>query len=1009
MRKLFMMFSFLCCSLIVWSQQRKMTGKVVDEQNAPVPSASVLIKGTNTGTSTDAEGAFTIDVSPSTVLIISGIGYHTEEIRVGNQYTLSVRLLTEGSTMSDVIVTGVAQATSQKKLPFSVTKVSTEKINTVPALDLSQSLRAKVAGIQINQTQGDDAASVFLRGARSMFGQISPLIVIDGYITNFSIGDLNPQDVESIEVVKGAAAAALYGTRAEGGVIQVVSKKGRGASRGIDITIDNEVGINDIQRIPELATLHPYVVDENNEFGFALTGSARSFNYQPNGFSVILSPYKNYYDNTNALLSNKTYFSNYVSLATSGDKFNAFVSFRNQHTGGIIDPMDPNKRRSVSFRTQFRPTRKIEASFDFNYFNEIKPSVAASSNDQGTFFAATLQWEPFINLMGKNANGAYNVRPDGWNIQGSNLSNPLYEWNTRQYTNNRDNYMGGFKIKYKILDNLSFEYQGSIRKETYTTSSLYPKGYETASSSPTLNDGNLSLSYSFYQMTSSQTQLNYNTTFGKDFTFATSAKMIYETWYNKGFGVSGYDFTGSPGDIYTIGNTRSDTRSGSGSDLELNRTVNYGYYWNATTGWQEKLFLDVLARIDQSSRYGKDVQSAFFPRAAVAYRITEDFDLGNAITELKARVGWGAAGTVPGYNQKNSITSVSSTGLTQSQLENTDLKRSITREWEFGADAILYNKINVQLNYAIATSQGDFVNPGAFYPHLGTGVVMNFGKTRSRSLELEVNGTAYESKNFNWDFGFTFARVRSKILSLGDGLPPFVNGLYRKDDGLSPWAMWGNKAITSLSELEVDAATRIVTNAAGGTHTIDEFSVNSRGFVVLSSTIGTANELPLFLQENGSNISTQIGDAQSDFQIGFTNTFTFFKRFSVFATLDWQQGGQKYDQTTQYLSFDGRSAVWQEYAASGLPLAFLQTLYNGNSYSSFWVQNSSYVSLREIALTYSIPNFTKANLFKKAQVSLVGRNLYTWTNFQGSNPEGNHEYFPYPVYRTFSARLILNL
>ncbi|MFT3826313.1 MAG: SusC/RagA family TonB-linked outer membrane protein [Chitinophagaceae bacterium] len=1010
MRKFSVLLTSFCLTVYsVFAQTHPIKGKVTDLKGIPLFGATITLKGTTKGSTADKDGSFTVAAAPHDVLVVSAIGYETKEIKVGTQTAVTVALTDDAKLLSDVVVTGVAQATSKEKLAFSLTKVNSEKINTVPALDLSQTLRGKVAGIQITQTQGDDGASVFLRGAKSMFGNISPLIVIDGFVTNFSLTDLNPQDVESIEVVKGAAASALYGTRAEGGVIQVITKKGRNTKGGLAVTIDNEVGVNNIQRIPKLATKHYYVTDDNDAFGFKYASGStttRIADVAANGFSVNLHPYKHYYNNTDALLGNNQYYSNYISVATSGDKYNAFISFRNQYTGGVAEPVDPNKKRSVSFRLQFRPNPKMESEVYLNYFNEKKPSSAVSSDGQGTFFAATLQWEPFINLAAKNANGDYNVTPDGWKIQGANLSNPMYEWSKREYTNNTDDYLAGGKLRYKLLKNLSIEALGSIRKQTYTSSNLYPFGYQTMTSDATVNNGYLSLSYSYYQMTNGQVQANYHTKFG-DFDFSTTGKMVYENYYSKGFGVSGYDYSNSV-EIYTIGNTRSDTRSGSGSDMFTSKTVNYGYYLNLQTSWRDKIFLDALARIDQSSRYGLDEQTAFFPRVALAYRITKDFNLGKAITELKARVNYGAAGSVPGYNNKNSIVNVSSSGITLSQLENTELKRSITKEWEFGLDAVLYNKINVQLNYAFARSSGDFITPPVFTPYQAAGVVKNFGVTKSRSLELEINGTPVTRKNFSWDFGVTFGRVRSEIKELGAGLPPFVSGLYRKEVGVSPFAMYGQKALTSLSELSVDKSTGLVTNAAGGTHLLDDFTVNKMGFVVLKSAQGTASELPLLLQKGGSNISTVIGDAQPDFQVGFTNTLTFFKNFTLYTTLDWKQGGQKYDQTTQYLSFDARSKVWQDYAEAGLPLAFLQGLYNGNSYTSFWVQKSNYVSLREVSLTYNLPVPKKAKLYKEARLSVIGRNLATWTKFNGTNPEGAWEYFPYPVYRTFSGRLILN-
>lgn len=743
------MVLLLLQALTAFSQSNRVSGTVSDERGQPVPGVSIIIRGTRSGTTSDSAGKYGLTVPVGATLLVSGVGFEPATHRYSNGRTLPITLKAISASMEDVVVTGVAQATSRKKLAFSLTKIDQTKINTVPALDLSQTLRGKVAGIQITQTQGDDGASVFLRGAKSMFGNIAPLIVIDGFVTNFSLTDLNPQDVESIEVVKGAAASALYGTRAEGGVIQVVSKKGRNTRRGLEITLDNEVGVNNIQRTPQLATRHYYKPDPNDAFGFQYasgTTTSRVANYGANGFSVILSPYKTRYNNTDALLGNNTYFSNYVSLATSGDRYNAFLSFRNQFTGGVIRPMDPNRKKSVSLRAQFRPTPKLEAEVSFNYFNEIKPSSAATSDGQGTFFAATLQWEPFINLVAKNAAGNYNVRPDGWNIQGANLTNPLYEWSKREYTNNTDDYLGGGKVRYKIFNNLSVEALGSVRKQTYTSSSMYPLGYETVTSSESLNNGSLSLNYSSYQMTNGQAQINYNTKFGKDLTFAATGKMVYESYFSKGFGVSGYDFSTSV-PIYIIGNSRSDTRSGSGSNNFTSKTVNYGYYLNMQTSWRERVFLDALARVDQSSRYGANAQTAFFPRLALAYRLTQDLNLGAAVSELKLRVNYGAAGSVPSYNAKNSLATVSNSGITVQRIENTTLQRSITHEWEFGADAVLYKKINVQFNYALERSSGDFVTPPAFTPYQGAGVVQNFGVTKSYSAELEVNGNAVNRKN----------------------------------------------------------------------------------------------------------------------------------------------------------------------------------------------------------------------------------------------------------------------
>jgi len=1003
MRKIMLLLGLLWMAAgNLLAQPKLLKGTITDQKGMPIFGASIKIKGANTGTSADKDGKFSITAAPAAILIISAIGHETQEVKAGGLSTIVISLADDVKTLTDIVVTGVAEATTRAKVPFALTKIDARQINTVPALDVSQTLRGKVAGIQISQGEGDDGATVFLRGAKSMFGNVAPLIVVDGFLTGLGLSDLNPQDIESIEVVKGAAGVALYGTRAEGGVIQVITKRGKAG--GLNITVDNEYGINNIQRTPDLATMHRFKV--NADGSFVLNGFSRTVDYKDNGFSVNLHPYKDYYNNTDNLLSNKPYFTNFVSIATAGEKFSLYASFQNQYTGGVAEPIKPNKRRTAKLTVGFKPNPKIETEVSIQYYNDVKPSSAVSSGGQGTFFAATLQYEPFINLAGKGPDGMYNVKPEGWDIQAANLSNPMYEWSRRDYTNNGDNVLVGGKFRYRIIKGLSVDLIGSLNKEVYKTSDYYPDGYKTITPNVSVNDGYYGLSYSDYYFISGQAQINYTKTI-KDFSLGASARMVYENSESSSFSASGYDLSAP---VYDLDAARADTRSiSSGSP---GTTVNYGYFLNVKGAWREKIFIDALGRVDQSSRYGANAASAFFPRVALAYRLSQDFNLG-AVNELKVRASYGRAGSLPGYGYKSSYVSFTSSGaLSEQQKENTDLERSVTEEWEFGADAQFFNRINLQFNYALARSQKDIVRKANFIPLEGsTPIYSNFGVITSNSLELEINGNILNKKNLAWDFGFTFGRTTSEIEKVGR--PAFVDGLFYKADGLSPFAMYGNKVLTSLSELQVSKSGNVISyniNTPAGSLKPDEYAVNSRGFVVVKKDLGTTRETPVFYvnPETGAVASTVIGNTTPDFQIGFNSTVTLFKNFTIYGTLDWRQGGQKYDNTTQYLSFDARSKIWQDYAEAGLPTTFIQGLYNGNAYTNFWVMNNSYVALRELSVSYSLPGDKAGKLFKNARLALIGRNLFMWTDYSGSNPEGNYEYFPYPVYRTFTAKLTLN-
>jgi TonB-linked SusC/RagA family outer membrane protein len=996
------LFILLLVASTALAQDRTVTGTVTaKEDGLPLPGVSVKVKGTTTGTQTGTDGKFSLKVNAAgKSLQITSIGYNSQEIAIPASNSVKVVLTLDSKMLSEVVVTGVSEGISRKKLGFALTKIDSAAINIVPSLDASQSLRGKVAGIQITQSQGDRGASVFLRGAKSVFGNVSPLIVVDGFVTGLSLSDLNPQDIASIEVVRGAAASALYGTRGEGGVIQVITKNGKDAFGKLKVTVDNEYGINDVQLTPELATLHPFKV--NPDGSFLLTGAAattRTLDQDATTGVITLHPYQKYYNNTAALLNNRPYYTNFVSASTAFDKFNVYASFQNQFKGGVTEVINANTRKSGKFIFGYRPNDKLEASVDVQFYNESRPSDELSRDDQGSFFAATLQYEPFINLLEKDAAGNYLTYPTGSNIQGANLDNPVYNWTQRKYTNNDDNLIIGGKLKYKFLPGLTAEVVGSVQKNGYNSTNFYPKGYQTRTPNVTFNNGYIS-EYDYALVTRNlQTQLNYNKTF-KDFTFGASAKFVYEYSNSESNTATGYDLTVS---IPSLGVTNSANRSMSST---WSQTINYGYFLNLRGSYKDKFFIDALGRIDESSRYGADQRTAFFPRVSAAYRITEDFKLG-PITELKARVAYGQAGSLPPFGAKDSRVSVSASGgVSFTQIQNTNLERAVTEELEVGFDGAILDKINFQLTYAKANSKNDFITPPSFSPTLGSGsIYQNLGAVTSESYELELNGNVAEKKNFVWNTGITFSRVRSEITDLGP-FPDFTSGRFRKATGVSPFAFWGQKVLTKLSELQLDANGKVIN--AGTNLTIADFTINKLGYVVEKSKLGTIDEKAVKYKNALTGDYTIIGDGQADFLVGFSNTFTIAKNLTIYTLVDWKQGGMKYNNTEQYLTFDRRTAVWQEYVQSGVQGNFMADVYNTNNTTNFWLQNSGYVMLREASISYALSGSKLGNFgktFKSARFAIIGRNLLTSTKYRGSSLEGTEEYYPYPLYRTVSGKL----
>lgn len=977
-------------------------GRVTDLKNGtPLAGASIVIKNTTHSVVTDGAGKFVFRTGQKLpyILIVTYIGYKPQTITVTSE-DVEIKLEELANQLEDVVVTGVAEGTSRKKLSFALTKVSTEQLNTVPATDASQSLRGKVAGLQIDQAAGNQSATVYLRGAKSINGNIAPLLVVDGFVTGLGLSDLNPQDIESIEVVKGAAASALYGTRGEGGVIQVITKKGKGLNK-VNITIDNEYGISNVQRTPPTAQYHFYKTNADGSFVLS-SGNNRTLDLQDNGFSLNQHRYTKYNDNVNNMLSNNPYFTNFVSVSTAGDKYNLYASFQNQSKGGIAGPIDPDTRRTALLNVGFKPNKNIEAEVTVQYFNRNTPSSSLSSSGAGSVLYSALLYEPFVDLTERQADGKYAFKPFGFDIQKFNVGNPFYQLSYREYSNTSNNFLIGGRLKYKFSKKISAEISGAFQNEYGEVEDYYPVGYQTLTPEVNRNNGYYGLSTDRTASKNGQLQLNYNDHFG-DFDFGVNLKSVYEESRVTGISGSGYNLSAP---VKSLNVVEAATRSNSSSWSQL---VNYGYFLNIKSAWKNKVFLDVLGRFDLSSRFGSDVAAAFFPRASVAYRITEDIDLG-VVTDLKIRAAYGQAGSLPSFGAKESRVSLSSSGgVSYTRRDNTDLTRAVTSEVEVGIDAVLFNRINIQANYARATSKNDFISVPPFPPTTGTASIWdNLGEVKSSSYELEINGNVINKGKWQWNAGATFSRVRSKITSLGD-VPEFTSGDFRKAAGISPYSYYGYSILTNLSQLQVDDK-GFVSNAGGGTLPPDEFTVNKLGFVVLKSQIGTAAETPVFYQNAATGNNKVIGDAQADFQVGFSNTVS-WGPFSLYAVLDWKQGGQKYNETVNYLTYQYRSTFTDRAVAAGLPLPFTTAVFNAQQTTDYWIENSGYVSLREVSLGYQLPvqKLGVGRVLKGARLSLIGRNLYTWTDFTGVTPEGwDIDFYAYPIFRTFSGRLTLN-
>ncbi len=970
------------------------------KDGSPLPGVTVVVKGQiQHGTVTDAEGNYTLEIPVNAkTLEFTFVGMKTLDVNIDGQTKIDVQLEPDVFGLDEVVVTGVANGTATKNLGFAMTKVDEKMLQTVPALDASTALYGKVAGINVVQTQGDAAASVTLRGAKSIFGNISPLIIVDGMLTTQGLGDIDANDIEKIEVIKGAAASSLYGSLAAGGVIQIITKRGR-KEKGLHVNYRFEYGISDLQKDYPAAMKHPFQV--NSDGSFVLESGQRVLDTVN-----TWHPYQHYYDNIGTLMSNQPYMDNYISLSSSGDKYSFFGSFDAQKKGGIVSILDPDTKQNVRINMDLFPTQKFTARISTSYTKENWTPV--SRNNQGTFFSTILLVEPFINLSEKDEDGDYAVKPEGFDIQNFNGTNIMYQYSKWETVRENQRFVGGIDLKYQFTNSLSASFAQSMDKKWYYGSTYYPKGYKTATNNPTLNNGNyaISSSRSSYMVTSAQ--INYNKTFN-DFQMGLVGKWLYEHRLEDGYNANGQNLT-TPG-IYDLGITEVDNRN-MGSWQREYKTENF--FINGDFNYKDKIIANGLVRWDGSSLFGENARWQTFYRVSLAYRLTKDLNI-PGFQELKLRLSYGTAGRRPVWQGQYETYSVSSSSITGDRLGNKNLKPAVNKEWEFGVDGAFLEKYSFQINYSPSVVYNDFIwrNLSAV-----TGFrqqYQNLGAVKSNSFEIQFGADWIQNKNFTWTMNLTFDRIRSEITDLG-GIPPFTNGIYRVEVGAPVGIFYGHKVMTSLDELTTDDQ-GYVNNAwnvgydpddMSNNYTKDAFTVNNLGYVVLKETIGTPEEEAIFVmdEKSGAKKQMKIGDRNPLFKVGLANTFTFFKHLQLYFLLDWKQGGDKYNMTRQYMYFSYRHNDQVEMGEKGHHVNFsssASSIYDANNYCSAFVENATYLKIRELSLSYTFNNVAK--FFDMIRLSVIGRNLFTISGYNGYDPEGYYEYFPYPIFRTFSGSL----
>ena len=1060
------------------AQSAVITGKVTGRGSEPLGGATVLIEGLGISAGTAQSGTYTLTVpadkakGQTVTLRARNIGYQagTKQITLtpGTQ-TQDFQLQFDPFTLNEVVVTGTAGATEKKNLTFDVSRVDASQLNQAPAVGALGGLEGKVAGARVIQGSGAPGSDpvIRLRGATAITSQGScntqpcpstavpgPLVVVDGTITHYSLADISPQDIERVEVVKGAAASSLYGSNAANGVVQIFTKRGDRLPDGkLAVTVRNEYGQSFRPKLIPIAHAHPYLTADSaytDASGSAvLKGDFIDATGQLVGVGGVPSPkpdqiadvpYSTYphpvnFDVQGDLLTHGPFYTNYVSIGQRRGNSNYNFSVENTKQEGVLRLLKGYNRQNFRVNLDQTMTPRLDLS--------VGGFFAKSNNNQVTegpgspFFVVTFI-EPYVNLFANNPDGT----PYAAYIphQQANAQNPLYILANDQINTDRTRYSAYGKANYRLTDWLSLEGHYNYDYEASNYSNLRPKGFLSASGIAL--DGNLT------KTDSGGREFNTGVTVTGVRNFrlgslnvrnTTKAAYEYEDQTASNFTLfaGGFKVVATP-----EFNAVDFANLAPGSSNQTIRSKNY--YVVSGFNVNDRYLVDGLVRWDGSSLFGPESRWQTYYRASGAYRLSQDFHI-NGIDELKLRGSYGTAGLRPTFDAQYETYAVVGGIPAKHTLGNTALRPALSKELELGTNIDFLGHFSLDYSYSRKETKDQIMLVPLSSASGYLNQWQNAGTLLGKTHELSLGVILADRPDFSWRLNVAADRTRQTITQLNTA--PFLVGPggyggnndvtqdFRIAEGETFGVFYGSRIVRSFAQLCDNPA---IKTAAGATpcltYAAANYTVNEDGYVVATSTYHTANEAFLTYVDPKGNKIVKIGDVNPDFNASFTTNVR-YKGFSAYALVDWVQGGNIYNGTRQWAF--GTGLVDRIYDQSGKPAvnctgspdpthcpystgkkssAYYGALYNGINPIDFFVENGTYVKIKELNVSYTFSQNQVQKLglgINSLRVGAIGRNLFTFTKYSGYDPEVagltgdafsfRWDGFSYPNFRTFTG------
>ncbi|WP_438712731.1 SusC/RagA family TonB-linked outer membrane protein [Aquimarina muelleri] len=1054
-----------------FAQESTITGKVTDHEGMPLPGVNIIVKGSNNGTQTDFDGIYSIQATQGSTLLFTYLGFGDKEIIVGSQKTIDIKLEITASQLDEIVVTALGISRDKKSLGYSTQEVSGEDLNTVKTANFVNSLSGKASGVQIKRNNNlGGSTNVVIRGNASLTGSNQALFVIDGvpinntntnskiqgqarggqYDYGNAASDINPEDIESINILKGAAASALYGSRAANGVIMITTKKGK-ESKGIGVTVSSGMTFGSIDK----STFAKYQTQYGAGYGSgfyqrdingdgtaddstvkyshdASYGSAFDPNllvYQWDSFDPDSPNYRKATPWVNAKNGPISFYETPVTITNSVSFDKAFDqgSYRLNYSKFDQTGLMPNSainKHNFSMSGNFKLTDKLTAT---GYANYIKTDgLGRNSTGYNDNITSNFKqwWQTNVDLQQQKDIYFATRRNVTWNPASAEAGsapiywdNPYWKRYENYQTDSRNRFLGNVSLNYVVTD--WFNITGRVATDTYSElqeerrangSVATPFGVNPGgANSTTDNRGNVSSGYGRKDIRNTETNYDLMLNFDKDLSDELNLKGIVGTNIRRSHLQYIYASTSgglSVPKLYSLQNSVGPLPLPEERDEKIGVD---GIYASASLGYKSTFFLDGTIRRDHSSSLPKDNSTFYYPSIAGSFVFSNLID-SQFLSFGKLRANYAEVGNsapfdflIDSYNVNTPIGG-SSTSVGDVK-KNPNLKPETTTSTELGLEM---NFLQSRVGFDVAYYKNNSIDQIFGVPvSRSTGYsskILNAGEIENKGIELSIKGTPIKTDNFSWDVNVNWSKNKNKVIALEDGIENLQLGSFQGSVSINatvgqPYGVIYGTDYTYLNgERVVDGRETLPQDLNGDG--LDDINPSAGRYITTTTT---------------NNI---IGDTNPEWLMGIFNKFN-YKNLTFTFLIDIQKGGSIFSLDQYYGLGSGLYAETAFINDLGNPVrnnkadgggyinpgvnpdgSTNTTRIEASEHSAFgtdggfphaaFVYDASFIKLREVSLTYSFPKkIIDRTFLKDVSLSIIGSNLWIIDkNIPHEDPEG---------------------